>query len=57
MKNFHEARVKDESKVVVWGTEAQKREFRHVKDRGDTCIYRMENMTQLILKICKYRHK
>jgi len=40
---FHEAKMNDEPQVVVWGTGAPRREFLHVDDMADACVYLMEN--------------
>ena len=41
MRRFHEAKVADSAKVVVWGTGKPKREFLHVDDMAAGCIYVM----------------
>ncbi len=43
IRKFHEAKVNNESQVVVWGTGTPKREFMHVDDMVDACVYLMEN--------------
>ena len=40
---FHEAKVDNAPQVVVWGTGAPRREFLHVDDMADACVYLMEN--------------
>ena len=40
---FHEAKMNNEPHVVVWGTGAPRREFMHVDDMADACVYLMEN--------------
>ena len=39
VRRFHEAKVKREDKVVVWGTGTPKREFLHVDDLADACQF------------------
>ena len=39
VRRFHEAKVKREDKVVVWGTGSPKREFLHVDDLADACQF------------------
>lgn len=41
IKNFHEAKVSGEKKVVVWGTGSAKREFLHVDDMAAACFHVM----------------
>ncbi|KAJ0090915.1 hypothetical protein Patl1_14453 [Pistacia atlantica] len=43
MRRFHEAKVKGAKEVVVWGSGSPLREFLHVDDLADACVYLMEN--------------
>lgn len=43
IRKFHEAKVNNQSEVVVWGTGKSLREFMHVDDMADACVYLMEN--------------
>jgi GDP-L-fucose synthase len=43
IRKFHEAKVKSEPEVVIWGTGKPLREFMHVDDMADACVYLMEN--------------
>ncbi len=43
IRKFHEAKVNNEPEVVVWGTGKPLREFMHVDDMADACVYLMEN--------------
>ena len=43
IRKFHEAKVNNEPEVVVWGTGKPIREFMHVDDMADACVYLMEN--------------
>ncbi|MGP8322131.1 MAG: GDP-L-fucose synthase [Methanosarcinaceae archaeon] len=43
IRKFHDAKVNDTSQVVVWGTGSPMREFLHVADMADACVYLMEN--------------
>jgi len=43
IRKFHEAKMGNKSQVVVWGTGAPRREFMHVDDMADACVYLMEN--------------
>lgn len=39
---FHDARVRNASEAVVWGTGAPRREFLHVDDLADACVFLMQ---------------
>jgi GDP-L-fucose synthase len=41
IKKFHEARVKREESVILWGTGKPKREFFYVDDLAEACIFLM----------------
>jgi GDP-L-fucose synthase len=43
IRKFQEAKINNESHVVVWGTGTPRREFLHVNDMADACVYLMEN--------------
>jgi GDP-L-fucose synthase len=43
IRKFHEAKINNEPKVTIWGSGSPKREFLHVDDMADACIYLMEN--------------
>jgi len=43
IRKFHEAKINNASQVVVWGTGTPRREFLHVDDMADACVYLMEN--------------
>lgn len=43
IRKFHEAKINNESHVVVWGTGKPKREFLHVDDMADACVHLIEN--------------
>lgn len=42
IRKFYEAKLKSESEVIVWGTGNPRREFLHVDDMADACVYLME---------------
>lgn len=42
IRKFHEAKVRDAPSVTVWGTGTPRREFLHVDDLADACVYLME---------------
>ena len=41
IRKFHEAKVRGEQLVVVWGTGSPKREFLYSEDMADACVYLM----------------
>ena len=43
IRKFHEAKMNNAPQVVVWGTGTPRREFLHVDDMADACVYLMEN--------------
>ena len=43
IRKFHEAKLNNEPEVIVWGTGMPRREFLHVDDMADACVYLMEN--------------
>ncbi|MDX1410411.1 MAG: NAD-dependent epimerase/dehydratase family protein, partial [Saprospiraceae bacterium] len=43
IRKFHEAKVAGEGQVKVWGTGTPRREFLHVDDLADACVYLMQN--------------
>ena len=45
IRKFHEAKIKGQGSVVIWGTGAPQREFMHVDDLADACVFLMQNYT------------
>ena len=43
IRRFHEAKEGGREEVVIWGTGTPKREFLHVDDLADACLFLMEN--------------
>ena len=43
MRKFHDARRSDHPEVEVWGTGSPMREFLHVDDLADACLFLMDN--------------
>ncbi|MFH1177410.1 MAG: GDP-L-fucose synthase [Acidobacteriota bacterium] len=43
IRKFHEARVEGRKTVTIWGTGAPRREFLHVDDLADACLFIMRN--------------
>jgi GDP-L-fucose synthase len=46
MRKFHEAKEAGAREVVIWGTGAPQREFLHVDDLADACVFLMRNYEQ-----------
>jgi len=42
IRKFHEAKVSKQNSVVLWGTGEPYREFLHVDDLADACVYLMQ---------------
>jgi GDP-L-fucose synthase len=42
MRRFHEAKAAGISEVVIWGTGTPRREFLHVDDLADACVFLMQ---------------
>jgi GDP-L-fucose synthase len=45
MRKFHEAKLRGETKVVVWGSGRPRREFMHVDDLAEACLFLMRTYT------------
>lgn len=43
IRKFHDCRGSDDRTVTVWGTGSPKREFLHVDDLADACLFLMDN--------------
>ncbi|MBO9563224.1 MAG: GDP-L-fucose synthase [Niastella sp.] len=46
IRKFHEAKVKNDPAVVMWGTGSPRREFLHADDLADACFYLMQNYNE-----------
>jgi GDP-L-fucose synthase len=42
IRKAHEAKLKGEAKIVIWGTGTPRREFLHVDDCADACVHLMK---------------
>ncbi len=47
IRKFHAAREQGREEVVLWGTGAPRREFLHVDDLADACLFLMEHYDEL----------
>jgi len=43
IRKFHDAQTSGQNEVVIWGTGDSKREFLHVDDLADACVFLMEH--------------
>ena len=43
LRKFHEAKVRGSADVVMWGSGTPRREFLHVDDLADACVYLMRH--------------
>jgi len=43
IRKFHDAKAAGRGEVVIWGTGTPRREFLHVDDLADACVFVMEN--------------
>jgi GDP-L-fucose synthase len=46
IRKFHEAKINEEPFVTIWGSGEPKREFLHVDDVADACLFLMENYNE-----------
>lgn len=46
MRKFHEARLAGNGGVEIWGTGSAKREFLHVNDLAECCLFLMQNYSE-----------
>ena len=44
LRKFHEAKIQNTEFVEIWGSGSPKREFLHVDDFADACVYLMNNL-------------
>lgn len=45
LRRFHEAKIKEQTSVTVWGTGTPRREFMYADDMAEACIFLMENFS------------
>jgi GDP-L-fucose synthase len=43
LRRIHEAKIANADQVVIWGTGTPRREFLHVDDLADACVFLMKN--------------
>jgi len=47
IRKFHEAKLRNERSVTVWGTGAPRREFLHADDMAEACIHLVERAAEV----------
>jgi GDP-L-fucose synthase len=50
IRKFHEAKINNEKSVTLWGTGTPRREFLHVDDMADACVFIMNSENETLLK-------
>lgn len=48
IRKFHEAKISGKNRVIVWGSGKPKREFLHVDDMADACIFIMNLKDKIV---------
>ncbi len=46
LRKFHEAKTRNKDKVIIWGSGKPRREFMHVDDLADACVFLMQHYEQ-----------
>lgn len=46
IRKFHEAKVKNDPEVIIWGSGKPRREFLHADDLADACYFIMQNYNE-----------
>jgi GDP-L-fucose synthase len=46
IRRFHDAKIERTREVTIWGTGAPRREFLHVDDLADACVFLMEHYNE-----------
>ena len=47
IRRFHDAKVEGKAEVTIWGTGTPRREFLHVDDLADACVFLMEHYDEV----------
>ena len=47
IRRFHEAKISGKKEVQIWGTGSAHREFLHVDDLADACLFLMDNYSDI----------
>ena len=46
IRKFHEAKIKNQPEVIVWGSGTPRREFLHADDMADACVFLMKKYNE-----------
>jgi len=46
IRKFHKAKINNDDNVTIWGTGSAMREFLHVDDMADACVFLMKNYNE-----------
>jgi len=46
LRKFHEAKINNQNLVIIWGSGTPRREFLHVDDLADACVFLMQHYNQ-----------
>ncbi len=46
LRKFHESKTSGDNSVTIWGSGSPKREFMHVDDLADACLFLMQNYSE-----------
>lgn len=46
LRKFHEAKIRNKNEVIIWGSGKPRREFMHVDDLADACVFLMKHYEQ-----------
>jgi GDP-L-fucose synthase len=46
LRKFHEAKEAGKEEVVIWGSGSPRREFMHVDDAAEACLFLMNNYSE-----------
>jgi GDP-L-fucose synthase len=50
IRKIHEAKINNDKSVTIWGTGTPRREFLHVDDMADACVFLMNSNNEILLK-------
>jgi GDP-L-fucose synthase len=56
IRKMHEAKIRGDKEVVVWGTGTPKREFLYGDDMADACLYLLEQPENILTDLFNDRH-
>jgi GDP-L-fucose synthase len=51
LRKFHEAKMSDSDSVLIWGSGTPRREFLHVEDLADACLFLLQQPKNVLDKV------